>query len=231
MIPNLFENSDVISLDLGSIKQFWKRQEIWIIYFYNPKNDESKKFENTYKELASKLYGIVKVASLDCLREEELCEEFGVFDHPSIMIYTEEPGDDGERYRGKEDLQSLATASTKKMQNFVSVVNSENYETSFLERDRATKNKILLFTDKKSTPAVFKALSKKYKDRLLFGSVRNTETELCKKFGVTEFPTILALTDPEGYKGEKYKDDVKVDQLSKFLGNYAYSLPPKKLDF
>ena len=78
----------------------------------------------------------------------------------------------------------MATAATKKMQSFVSLVTNDNYETSFVERDRATKNKILLFTDKKSTPAVYKALSKKYKDRLLFGEIRKSDEALCAKFKV-----------------------------------------------
>jgi len=105
----------------------------------------------------------------------------------------------------------MASAATRKMQSFVSVVNANNYETTFMERDRTTKHKILLFTDKKSTPAVYKALSKKYKDRLLFGEVRKSEEELCKRFGVTEFPTILALTNPEAYIGDKYNAEMKVD--------------------
>jgi hypothetical protein len=56
----------------------------------------------------------------------------------------------------------------------VSVVSESNYD-SFIERDRATKHKILLFTEKKTTPTYYKALSKKYLDRLTFGEVRHTE--------------------------------------------------------
>jgi hypothetical protein len=41
-----------------------------------------------------------------------------------------------------------------------------------------TKHKILLFSEKKSTPALFKALSKKYLDKLVFGEIRSSETEL-----------------------------------------------------
>ena len=67
--------------------------------------------------------------------------------------------------------EPIINAAAKKMQNFVSSVNKENYD-SFAERDRMTKHKILLFTDKKATPTVFKALSKKHIDRLNFGEVK-----------------------------------------------------------
>ncbi len=56
------------------------------------------------------------------------------------------------------------------MESFVSIVTSQNYE-SFLNED-LNKNKVILFTNKKSTPPLFKALSKEYKGKLLFGQVK-----------------------------------------------------------
>ena len=51
------------------------------------------------------------------------------------------------------------------------MVTSANLD-SFIERDRATKHKIILFTEKKATPTVYKALSKKYLERLSFGEIK-----------------------------------------------------------
>ena len=80
------------------------------------------------------------------------------------------------------------------MQNFVSIVTDESYE-NFIQRDRMTKHKILLFSEKKTTPTVFKALSKKFLNRLIFGEIRSTEVDLIKKFGlkIKQFPVIVAL--------------------------------------
>jgi hypothetical protein len=41
-----------------------------------------------------------------------------------------------------------------------------------------TKYHVLLFTDKKTTPAIFKALSKKFLEKLVFGEVRSSEISL-----------------------------------------------------
>ena len=101
-------------------------------------------------------------------------------------------------------------ADAKKMQSFVSVVSESNYS-SFVERERATKHKILLFTEKKSTPTIYKALSKKYLDKLVFGEIKQSDEALVKQFGITEFPTIMALTDPENQQGEKYEGEMKID--------------------
>ena len=92
----MFENSDVRKIDLGSISSFYRRQDIWVVYFYNPKLEECKRFKDDFIKAADKLYGIITVGAIDCLSEEELCEEFGVFDVPQIVIFTENINDDGE---------------------------------------------------------------------------------------------------------------------------------------
>jgi len=53
------------------------------------------------------------------------------------------------------------------MESFVSLVTSSNYE-SFIQTD-PTLNTLILFSDKKSTPPLFKALSKDLKGKLVFG--------------------------------------------------------------
>lgn len=215
-------------MDLSGVFQFYRRQEIWIIYFFNPKLKECQNFKDEYISVSERLYGMIKVGAIDCLQEEELCEEFSVYDVPRILIFTENQADDGDKFNGKMDANSIMNAAAKKMQSFVSVVSESNYD-SFVERERATKHKILLFTEKKTTPTIYKALSKKYLDKLIFGEVKQSDEALIKQFGITEFPTIMALTDPDNYQGEKYEGEMKIDQLTKFLGNYAYSTP-KKVD-
>ena len=106
-------------------------------------------------------------------------------------------------------MDKIATAAVKDMQSFVSSVNTDNFN-SFIERE-PQKYKIIHFTEKKSTPTVIKALSKKFRDKLNFGEVRSDEVELIKQFGITKYPTILAVTDPENFSGERYEGEFKVD--------------------
>jgi hypothetical protein len=124
------------------------------------------------------------------------------------------------------EIGKIMNAASKKMKNFVSLVSDDNYD-KFVERDRLTKNKMLLFTDKKSTPTLYKALSKKYIERLNLGEVKQSSTDLISKFGIKEFPTIIALTNPENHEAEAYSGEMNVDQLSKFMSNFAYSTPKK----
>ena len=81
-----------------------------------------------YKLLAEKMFGIISVGAIDCLVEEELCEEYAVFDTPKILIFTESSDDDGDEYKGKKEWKSISAAASSKMQSFVRLVSNDNYE-------------------------------------------------------------------------------------------------------
>lgn len=216
---------------MNEIFQFYRRREIWVILFYKWSDEESKKLKDEYRALAEKMYGVLKVGAVDCQEDEELCEEFAVYQIPTVMVFQESYSDDGERYTGKMEWKAIANFATKKMQSFVSLVTGDNYA-QFIDRDPA-KYKVLLFTERKSTAPIFKALSKQFKEKLLFGEVRkSSEGDLVAKFKVTQFPTLLVITDPQAHEGEVYSGELKIDRLTKFLNQYSYKQATyeKKLD-
>jgi len=67
---------------LSSIFQFYRRKEVWILYFFDPKLKKCQDFKDENKLLAEKMYGMINVGAIDCKKEEELCEEFGVYELP-----------------------------------------------------------------------------------------------------------------------------------------------------
>jgi hypothetical protein len=73
------------------------------------------------------MYGIIKVGAIDCNEDEELCEEFAVYQYPTIMVFQENYSDEGEKYTGDRNWKSIANFATKLMQSFVSIVSSDNY--------------------------------------------------------------------------------------------------------
>jgi len=123
VIPDLFENTDVLGLDLSNMAKFYRRQEIWIIYFFNPKLEECKTFKDDYVSIAEKLYGMIQVAAIDCLQEEEICEEYSVYTPHKILLFSENFMDDGDSYSGEMTPNAIMNAAAKKMQSFVSNVN------------------------------------------------------------------------------------------------------------
>jgi protein disulfide-isomerase A6 len=80
-----------------------------------------------------------------------------------------------------------------KMQSFVRSINSGNYG-DFIN-SIPTQHRLILFTSRKSTPPLLKALSKHFKGKLSFGEIRQGVQELVDKFGVKNFPTVMVLSN------------------------------------
>lgn len=60
------------------------------------------------------------------------------------------------------------------MESFTTLIREDTYE-EFVNSYPGIY-KLLLFTEKRSTPPLFRALSKDFKDKLKFGEIRSSET-------------------------------------------------------
>jgi hypothetical protein len=83
--------------------------------FYDVSKQESQDLKDEYKLLAEKMFGIIKVGAIDCHEDEELCEEFGVYDNPKMKIFTENANDDGQLYEGKKEWAKISASAASKM--------------------------------------------------------------------------------------------------------------------
>ncbi len=104
-----------------------------------------------------------------------------------------------------------------KMPSNVVGVRHSNYE-KFIS-DEPSKMKVLLFSSKPVTPPIFKALSvSSLTKKMVFGVVSEMDHELVKKFGITEFPSVVVipnpLVEPRTSKGELNYNKLK-DMLQK----------------
>jgi len=216
-----FENTDVHTLTLSNLTKLLNRNENWYVLFFKVKEKEVKTLAETMKTLAEKTYGIFKVAVVNCDSDDELCDEFQAFSTPQILFFhesTEEP----EKYKGIKEWEKMFQYASGKMLSYVRVINDQNY--GDFVTSNPENNKVLLFTSKKVTPPLFKAISKKYSGKLYLGEVRSTETELVQRFKVTKFPTLLVISDPETYEAAFYDGAMNRDNIEKFLNKFAYEI-------
>ncbi|CAM9508961.1 unnamed protein product, partial [Heterosigma akashiwo] len=77
----------------------------------------------------------------------------------------------------------------------------------------------LLFTDKFETPAAFKALSYQFRGGALpLGEARGANLQLSNRFGVGEYPTLIAFCDGDEKVQIPYDgNDYKAENVQKFL--------------
>lgn len=59
------------------------------------------------------------------------------------------------------------------------------------------KPKVLLFSDKKGIPAIYKALSSHFDKTLQFGLIRNGESGLVSKYKVKSYPSVFLIKDKD----------------------------------
>jgi DnaJ family protein C protein 16 len=217
-VEGLYKNTDVIELSFATLSTLFRRTQIWMVNFYHPNCSHCRTMKDEWVSVADKLYGIIKVAAVRCDEEEELCEEYGVTAYPTIIYFPENTAQTHQVYSGNKAYQEIADFVVARMQSFVRLVNRENFA-GFYEGDPG-KAKIVLFTSRKSTPPLLKALSKEFKDRVVFGEVRSSEAELMARFGVTEVPSVLGLTADS--QGIKYEGSNRRDEMERWVRDFLY---------
>lgn len=219
VFESLYKNTDVVELSFSSLNTLFRRNQIWMVNFYHPNCKHCRDLKDEWVNVADKLYGIIKVAAVRCDEEEELCEEYNVTSYPTIVYFPENTAQTHQIYSGKKVYKDIADFAISRMQSFVRLVNKDNFH-AFYEGEPG-QAKIVLFTNRKSTPPLLKALSKEFKDKVVFGEVRSTETELIAKFGVGELPSILGLTGES--EGTRYEGGNKRDEMERWVRDFLYS--------
>eukprot|EP01015_Nassula_variabilis_P007141 TRINITY_DN1542_c0_g1_i6.p1 TRINITY_DN1542_c0_g1~~TRINITY_DN1542_c0_g1_i6.p1 ORF type:complete len:314 (-),score=74.97 TRINITY_DN1542_c0_g1_i6:56-997(-) len=124
---------------------------------------------------------------------------------------------------GEPTTQELTKSASRYVQSNVIEVNSANHDT-FIS-DKPSVPKVLLFTEKKGTPLLFRALSVSFEGKLFFGIVRNTEESLVNKYKVKEYPQIIVVKASEK-KTNTYKGEIKFSPIFNFLNVYSEAFVP-----
>lgn len=79
---------------------------------------------------------------------------------------------------------------------------------------------MILFTDKATTPPMFKSLSSLYKDKVAFGEIRDGNVGVASQFNVTQYPTILAVCNGDMESQATYNGPLKQTKICTFLDEY-----------
>mmetsp|Transcript_37519 Transcript_37519/g.6746 ORF Transcript_37519/g.6746 Transcript_37519/m.6746 type:complete len:210 (+) Transcript_37519:461-1090(+) len=207
-------------MEFKDINSLFRRNEVWMIKFYHPGCSHCKSMKEEWLKLADKLYGIIKVAAVNCSDEEELCEEYDVKSYPTILMFPDNTAKKYEVYKGKRTYEDFSNFAISQMTSFVRFVNSSNFADFYSkEPDQA---KVLLFTTRKTTPPLLMALSKELKGKVVFGEVKSTDEGLTKQYGVTEFPTILGLKSEA--EGKRFEGENKRHILERWIRDFMYDI-------
>ena len=202
---------------MGNLSSFYRRKYVWVVFFYNREKNDIKKLSEEFKTLASHMKGIIEVGAVDWQENDEIWEELGVTSKNHVIkIYTEKISDTGEIYKGKTEWKLISNYATSKMESFVSIVTNENYN-DFMQREK-NSIKLLLFSNKKNIPALYKALSK-FSKLISFGMVKEGDA-LQSSFNIKTHPSLWVVTSLFDFTTDCFTGEMKLENLKDFLRDY-----------
>eukprot|EP00050_Salpingoeca_kvevrii_P018590 m.76079 g.76079 ORF g.76079 m.76079 type:complete len:201 (-) comp8103_c1_seq1:259-861(-) len=110
-----------------------------IIKFYAPWCGHCKAMKPAWDDLGAEFASSssVLIGDVDCTVERSVCEKFGVSGYPTIKYFTAETGEEGAKYEGRRDLDSLREFVDSKLKVACDPVTHEgcdDREKSFIEK-------------------------------------------------------------------------------------------------
>ena len=121
-------------------------------------------------------------------------------------------------------IERIQKAAAKYLHANVIEITNANINTFTAENPSVPK--VLLFTDKKGVPMLYKGLSVAFEKKLNFGIVRDSDSVLVGKYQIKSFPTVMVLKTGERkpffYAGKEFN----FKELFTFLNIYSEVFVP-----
>ena len=224
------------------IKTYLNKTDVTVVvFYYKEESDKSNQVAKSLKVVYSKLQYLMEYILVDCDKssmsqcraddDEDMEDKFyriEIYVPPQYKYnpYTRQLNAHQKLEYKKDDIgdKALYKFITKTIISREQKITNENYENF---KQKSDLNKVLLFTNKKTSPLMFRGLSGYFYDRLSFGVVPHTEKALCEKLGIKKFPTLMVIqTLEEGVIVDEpieieYKGELDVEHIVQFLNKYA----------
>ncbi|CAD8206853.1 unnamed protein product [Paramecium octaurelia] len=195
---------------------------VTIVHFYKYSDGESRSFAPKYDEFTNEYKGIFRIASCDCDEAEKICQKESVSKFPTFRVYPPYPVPAID-FEGPLEIDGILKLATKYIHNNVIEITEANINTFINENP--TVPKVLLFSEKKGFPLVYKGLSVEFEKKLSFGIVRASEKALLDRYSIKSFPKLLLVKTNEK-KPFPYTGEYKFKPMFDFLNVHSEVFVP-----
>jgi len=205
----------------GVISKF-RDSAVSSLWFFKEDSSADASFLSEYNKVASDLKGMAKVCAISCTDWPVFCNKQGVKETPTVMIYPTNPMPPF-AFEGKLEAKAVAAKVARFIPDFGTKLAKDTIDT-WLTTD-PSKPKALLFSNKKSPPTIWKALSSEtvFKRTVKFGFVTEDEADIIKKYNVKKFPTVMIVRGSKAEIKEMYKGEMKFSGLKEWVNLHSES--------
>lgn len=205
----------------GVISKF-RDSAVSSLWFFKDDNKADLAFLNEYNKVAGDLKGMAKICAISCTDWPVFCEKQGVKETPTVMIYPTNPMP-AFKFEGKLEQKAIMAKVARFIPDFTQKMTMENID-AFITTE-PTKPKVILFSNKKGVPTIWKALSSEtvFRRTVKFGFVTDEDKELCAKFKVKKFPTVIMSRGSKAETKETYTGEMTFTQLKDWVNLHSES--------
>jgi hypothetical protein len=205
----------------GVIGKF-RDSEVSSLWFFKDDNKADQPVLDEYNKVAKDLKGMAKICAINCNDWPVFCDKQGVKETPTIMIYPTNPMP-AFKFEGKLEAKAISGKVARFMPDFTTKLTSENVDT-YATTD-PTKPKVILFSNKKNVPLIWKALSSEtvFKRTVKFGFASEEDKEVCAKFKVKKFPTVMMQRGSKAETKETYTGEMNFGALKDWVNLHSES--------
>jgi len=194
-----------------------------LVHFYKYTDGKSLEFAPAFDSWTNEYRGVFRICAVDCDTYADLCRKEDITEFPTIKLYAPIPIPPT-KYPGELKTDDLIKWASKYLHSNVIEITNANVATFLAEHPSVPK--VLLFTDKKGVPIIYKGLSVSFEKKLNFGIVRNTDELLLQKYAVKKLPTLVVVKagekKPIVYDGKEFN----YANLFEFLNIYSEVFVP-----
>lgn len=184
----------------------------------------SKGVAGQYENFAKENKGMFRITAIDCEQYSSLCTKEGVTKFPTFRVYPAFPAPTQDYEEDTVDFDKIKKLASRFIGSRVVEVTQNNFDTFI--NDNPGKPKVLLFSDKKGVPLIFKALSSHFDKTLIFGLIRDSEQGIVSKYKVKSYPAVFLLKEKDGkpvkYEGKEYNYQAIFDFINIYSETFVF---------
>jgi DnaJ family protein C protein 16 len=218
---DIYGNTNVTELTEDVYKSYInERDEPWVVMFYKPNDDDSVEAKPEYSAFGTTFKEFLKVAAVNCRKQRSVCSAASIDSFPALRWFPEDKSSAPEVYDGGSmTAKALGKWASSMMPDYTKVVEDKHALRQWL--DDAKGPTVLLFSDKSTSPPMWKALSREFKGRVSLAVVPRCDksgvfkTPLQREYDV-RIPAVIRLDplDEVGKIAEKFDFQLKKDVLN-----------------